>query len=321
MQSILSSNNRALPLSCDDIDSLSSAKKEMGRIRKLMDNYKRSQKQQNGLIPNLIKKARNAIHEEEHIDDYVKKDVPKEDRMRKLIYDSIKSNVLFESNTEDELAALIDVFEPCSFKAGDVVIQQGEKGDDFYVVESGELSITVRMSPDDDEEDNMDSSVNEVKVGNYQDGSAFGELALIYGSPRAATIAATDDCKLWRIKRGWYRGVVGQHRRKLHKEKVEFLPKVKAGRQKFGDIMEKGQIDTMAQLLKQEYFKEGDTIIREGQAGNTFYIIQSGEVNIYKKGLAEPGDKPLDTWGRERFFGEKALLSDDVRQATVVAAR
>ena len=320
MQSILSINNsRALPLSCDDVNSLASAKKEIGRVRKLMDTYKRSQKQQSDLLPHLAKKARAAIHEEEHIDDYVKKDIPKDDRVRKLIYDAIKPNVLFESNTEDELAALIDVFEPCRFRAGDAVITQGEKGDEFYVVESGELSITVCMSPDD--VGNMDSSVNMVKVGNYQDGSAFGELALIYGSPRAATIAATEDCKLWRIKRGWYRGVVGQHRRRLHREKVEFLPKVKAGKKKFGEVMEKDQLDTMAQLLTQEYFKEEDTIIREGQAGNTFYIIQSGEVNIYKKGLAEPGkDPPLDTWGRERFFGEKALLSDDVRQATVVAA-
>jgi cGMP-dependent protein kinase len=164
----------------------------------------------------------------------------------------------------------------------------------------------------------MDKSVNDVKMGSYQDGAAFGELALIYGSPRAATIMATDNCKLWRIKRGWYRGVVGQHRQLLHKEKVEFLPKVKAGKYSFKDILDKDQINTMAQLLKQEYFKAGDTIIREGEAGNTFYLIHTGEVEIYRK---ECGDKPIARWGEHKFFGEKALLSDDVRQATVVAAR
>merc|ERR1712127_524184 len=73
----------------------------------------------------------------------------------------------------------------------------------------------------------------------------------------------------------------------------------------------------MAQLLQQQYFREGDTILREGEAGCTFYIIQSGEVNIFKKGL---GDDPVGKLGKEQFFGEKALLSDDVRQATVVAA-
>lgn len=48
-----------------------------------------------------------------------------------------------------------------------------------------------------------------------------------------------------------------------------------------------------------------------------FYIIQSGEVDIYKKEL---GPNAIARLGKEKFFGEKALLSDDVRQATVVAA-
>lgn len=310
MQSVLSNK----PLSCDDIDSLDVARKEIKRIRKLMDTFKQNQAK-TSTAP-VKKLARNAIHEEEHINDYRKHNIPKGGDIRQLIYEAIKTNVLFESNTEDELKEIIDVFEPCSFGASQVVIQQGEKGDDFYVVQSGELSITVRMAQED-EADMMDATVNEVKVGNYQDGSAFGELALIYGSPRAATIRATDDCKLWRIKRGWYRGVVGQHRQRLHKEKVEFLPKVNVGNRLFKDILEKDQIDTMAQLLKQEYFKAGDTILREGEAGNTFYIIQNGKVDILKKSL---GESPIATLGKEKFFGEKALLSDDVRQATVVAS-
>lgn len=321
MKSILSSK----PLSCDDIDSLEGAQKEIRRIRKLMNNFKwshngASQRELQELkgLSSPVKAPRNAIHEEEHIKDYVKKVVEKGDSMRKLIYDAIKPNVLFESNTEDELREILDVFEPCSFNAMDVVIQQGDKGDDFYVVESGELSITVHMASDDGSQriSVMDKSVDEIRVGTYQDGSAFGELALIYGSPRAATITATDDCKLWRIKRGWYRGVVGQHRQRLYREKVEFLPKVSVGKKSIGEVLGKAEIDTMAQLLKQEYFYEGDVILREGQKGNTFYIIQSGEVSIYRKDL---GDEPIATLGKEKFFGEKALLSDDLRQATVVA--
>ena len=329
MQSILKNK----PLSGDDIQSLSDAQKELKRIRKLMDTYKKSGainasatsnealKELRELGLDKKKHGRQAIHEEENINDYVKKDINKDKNVRLLIYDAIKTNVLFESNTEDELMEIIDVFEPCSYKAGEVVIQQGEKGDDFYVVQSGELSITVRMATDDEEDETLtDKSVNEVKVGNYQEGSAFGELALIYGSPRAATIAVTsEESKLWRIKRSWYRGVIGQHRKRLHTEKVQFLPNVKVGKKTFGEVFAKEQLDTMAQLLKQEYFHKGETIVREGEAGNTFYIIQSGEVDIYKKGLGENG-APIGTIGKEKFFGEKALLSDDVRQATVVAS-
>ena len=307
MKSILSNK----PLACDDIHSLDDARRELQRLRKLVDNFKRKTSIQSAVAAATHKGKRLAIHGEENINDYVKKVVPKGDDVRRLLCEAIQSNVLFESNTEDELQEIIDVFEPCSYAAGDVVIRQDDLGDTFYVVEAGELSIAVRTAQEED--------VGSVKVGTYADGSAFGELALIYGSPRAATITATETCQLWRLKRGWYHGVVGQHRRRLHKEKVDFLPNVKLEKRTFGDIFTADQIDSMAQLLLQEYFREGEAIVREGEEGDTFYIIQSGEVNVFKSRLGD--GKPVAKLGKEKFFGEKALLSDDVRQATVVAAR
>jgi len=311
MESILSNKS----VYCDDIKSIGDARKELSRIRKLMANF---QKQP---MKHTVRKkdARNALHEQENINDYVKEVVHKDDGIRTLIYHAIKDNILFEANTEDELTEIVDIFEPCSFETCDVVIEQGQNGDEFFVVEKGELSIAVRMDAEDNEKDIvMARSVNEVKVGTYSDGSAFGELALIYRSPRAATITANDECKLWRIKRAWYRGVVGQHRQRLHKEKLEFLPAVKVGKYLFSDVFSRDQLDSIAQLLKQEYYKRGDTIVREGESGNTFYIIQTGTVDILKAGMNN--DLPITSVGVKDFFGEKALLSDDVRAATVVAS-
>jgi len=299
-------------LSCDDIKTISDAREELSRIRKLMSNY-----QSKGSLGGKKKGGRKALHEEENINDYVKEVIPKSENVRGLIYRSIEDNVLFEGNTQDELIEIVDIFQPCSFGAGETVIQQGQKGEEFYVVEKGELSVTVRMDAEQGEM-SVDGSFNEVKVGNYSDGSAFGELALIYGSPRAASIVATDACKLWRIKRAWYRGVVGQHRQKLRMEKIEFLNSVKINGQVFGDVFTKDQLSTIAELLKQEYYIKGATIVREGELGNTFYIVQSGNVQIYKDGIND--GNPFASLKKQEFFGEKALLSDDVRGATVKAA-
>ena len=74
-------------------------------------------------------------------------------------------------------------------------------------------------------------------------------------------------------------------RRKLRKEKIEFLNLVKFNGQVFGDVFTKDQLSTIAELLKQEYYVKGATIIREGESGNTFYIMQSGLVQIYKDGI------------------------------------
>ena len=74
----------------------------------------------------------------------------------------------------------------------------------------------------------------------------------------------------------------------------------------------------MALTLNNDSFKKGDVIIREGERGDIFYIIESGTVDVLKKG--ENNDKPIASLNRGNFFGEKALLSEDVRNATCVAS-
>lgn len=66
---------------------------------------------------------------------------------------------------------IFDAMEPVDKHAGDLIIQQGEEGDNFYVIDSGEVEFFV----------------NGEKVATVGDGGSFGELALIYGTPRAAT--------------------------------------------------------------------------------------------------------------------------------------
>ena len=53
------------------------------------------------------------------------------DDIRSLIYDVIKSNVLFENDTQDEIKQLIDIFKPQTYKKGENVINQGDEGNVF----------------------------------------------------------------------------------------------------------------------------------------------------------------------------------------------
>ena len=70
-------------------------------------------------------------------------------------------------------------------EAGEIIINQGDIGDNFYVIDSGEVEIII---------DGRNISV----IG---ENGTFGELALIHGRPRAATVKAKCDCKLWAIDR------------------------------------------------------------------------------------------------------------------------
>jgi cAMP-dependent protein kinase regulator len=69
--------------------------------------------------------------------------------------------------------------------------------------------------------------VNGEKVLTVGDGGSFGELALIYGTPRAATVkAANTDVKLWGIDRDSYRRILMGSTMRKRKLYEEFLSKV-----------------------------------------------------------------------------------------------
>jgi CRP-like cAMP-binding protein len=65
-----------------------------------------------------------------------------------------------------------------------------------------------------------------------------------------------------------------------------------------------------------ESYKAGHVIIREGDPGDIFYMIESGSVDVYIKAL---GDAPIATLSNGEFFGEMALLSNEPRAASCIA--
>ena len=77
------------------------------------------------------------------------------------------------------------IYNRIEHSAGEVIIRQGDIGDNFYVIDLGEVEVII---------DGKHISV----IG---ENGTFGELALIHGRTRAATVKATTDCKLWAIDR------------------------------------------------------------------------------------------------------------------------
>lgn len=69
----------------------------------------------------------------------------------------------------------------------------------------------------------------------------------------------------------------------------------------------------VADALKSQLYHAGDTIIREGEAGDTFYLLLDGEAEAVK------GGKVVMKYSRGSYFGELALLKNQPRAATVTA--
>jgi cAMP-dependent protein kinase regulator len=117
---------------------------------------------------------------------------------------------------DNEKVDAVDAFSPIDKSAGTQVIAQGDQGDHFYVVESGSLVIKVAQP----------GGGRSVRYGDLGPGDCFGELALMYNTPRAATIEATSDCKLWCLDRITYRSIVQHFEIEHKKQNLEFLKNV-----------------------------------------------------------------------------------------------
>jgi hypothetical protein len=96
---------------------------------------------------------------------------------------------------------------------------------------------------------------------------------------------------------------------------IEFLKQVKIGDKTLGEALNAADLEHMALALETDTFQPGDVIIREGEKGDIFYIIEDGMVDV---NTAKDGK--VATLSKGQFFGEKALLSEDLRKATCTAS-
>lgn len=220
---------------------------------------------------------------------------------------AVRANFLFAHLKEDQKKFLYDAMEKHTCGPGDVVIKQGDKGDYFYVVQSGEYDVLVAQG------DNPPQVVHTYTVKGGAN-PCFGELALLYGKPRAASIHAKNEGILWKLHRRFFRQI-------LHRKD----PKVLLQTLRSVEILQSctvGQLQRLADTMYTSMYKDGDYIITQGDEGEDFYIVKSGSVvcKVRKEGAPkeDPG-KEVMRLGPNQYFGERALLSNTKRLASVIA--
>ncbi|KAI9996762.1 hypothetical protein PInf_000024 [Phytophthora infestans] len=225
--------------------------------------------------------------------------VPKNNQTRAMITKALKAHYLFSSLDQGEIDEMIDVMAMVTIQAGEPVIAQGTSGKCFYVLESGNCDIVV------------DGKL----VGTYTNGDAFGELALLYNCPRAATIRATTGCILWTVERTTFRKIMATTASATQLARVNFLKNVELLQR-----LSNNQLQKVAAALKLQRFNDGDYIIRQGDDGNTFYIIVEGTVRCTSRTSGnDEAEKELMTLQRGNYFGEMALVLNEPRQANCIA--
>ncbi len=100
------------------------------------------------------------------------------------------STPLFDGFSAEELVAVMRGLELVSFEAGDVIVAEGAAGDSMFILTTGRVKAYVK-SP----------KGRSMKVQEFEEGDFFGEIAVLTGKPRTATLTAAVDCECLELNR------------------------------------------------------------------------------------------------------------------------
>jgi Na+:H+ antiporter len=237
-------------------------------------------------------------------------------RLHPTLIDTLREVPLFVALPEAVLTQLAEGARRQRFEAGEAVVREGEKGDSLYVVLSGLLEVHMTL------------------VGEAQDrprlfaGACIGEIALLSGSLRTATVVAVVVSELAEIPRELFVRVTAEY--PALRQRVQRLAEERTaqsrGRPRRPGVASETLYDLLAQVplfsdlssvalsevaqsVQVRQWAAGATVVEEGTAGESFFLVLKGELEV------EVATRPR--LGVGDFFGELSLLFGRPRSATV----
>ncbi|EFN77616.1 cGMP-dependent protein kinase, isozyme 1 [Harpegnathos saltator] len=177
--------------------------------------------------------------------------------------------------------------------------KRGVLGSHLYVSEKGNFEIYV----------------DNTFYGNFGPGVAFGELALLYNTKRLSSIDVQTDGKVWVLDRKIFLAIMQRTDEECTQYNLQVLRRISVLRTLPEEVLAK-----MSDLIVVEFYSSHSYIIREGDPGDKFFIINGGNVRITKTnsyGIEEE----MTVLDKGDYFGEKALYDngDTKRQANAIA--
>ncbi len=215
-----------------------------------------------------------------------------------LVRDAFPKTPFFSALSDEHMKLLIERVTLVSLEPGEVVFAQGEIGDMLYVIASGEIAV---CAPEE--------------VARLQEGSFFGEIALLVDQPRSATMVATQATQLLAIDRALF-GTLVQKAPELLSVVVKFV------RDRLVQVLlETSPLfgafppDDRGPLVNRFKFLEVDgglPVVEQGKLSPGLFVVLAGRASVVRDG------ETIATLGPGEVFGEISLMTRGPATASVV---
>ncbi|KAF1466991.1 cGMP-dependent protein kinase 2, partial [Megadyptes antipodes antipodes] len=224
--------------------------------------------------------------------------VRKDSSEKKLITNALNKNQFLKRLEPHQIRDMVECMHERTFQQGSYVIRQGEPGNHIFVLKEGSLEVFQQ-----------NKLLSSIPVW-----TAFGELAILYNCTRTASVKAITNVKTWALDREVFQNIMRVTAQTRQEQYRNFLRSVSLLKN-----LPEDKLTKIMDCLEVEYYHKGDYVIREGEEGNTFFIIAKGKVIVTQSTADHSQPQLIKNLHKGDYFGEKALISDDVRSANVIA--
>ncbi|XP_071371340.1 cGMP-dependent protein kinase 2 isoform X2 [Centroberyx affinis] len=224
--------------------------------------------------------------------------VPKDASVKKLLTDALNKNQYLKRLELQQIKDMVECMYERTYQQGEYVTKQGEPGNHLFVLADGKLDVFQH-----------NKLLTSIAVW-----TTFGELAILYNCTRTASVRAVNRVRTWALDREGFQNIMRRTAETRHEQYRNFLRSVSL----LANLPE-DKLSKIVDCLEVEYYDKGEYVIREGEEGSTFYIIAQGKVKVTQSTEAHKLPQIINILQKGDYFGEKALISDDVRSANIIA--
>ena len=209
---------------------------------------------------------------------------------------ALRAVPLWSELPEARLLEVARAMQAHNIPRGVEVVRRGEAGDRFFLIAQGAFEVQV------------DGQQIRLERGDY-----FGERALLHRAPRAATVMAIEPSRVLSLEQAAFDTLLAGDLAVRSRLEAALAYRQEVAEMALFRDLSSAELDVLLARLLPLEAAAGETIIRQGDSGERFYVVRSGAVEVERDG------QPLARLGPGEAFGEIALLLDVPRTASVTA--